>query len=124
MESLDRPVPWFAFAVVVATLAGFVVTSFVEVEPYWVAVAGAVVLSGYSLGHRRARVIGIAKAVDLPFLLFVIGLAVVVRAVVEHGLGAWVTDLAPDTTGLLALLALRRDRGLCWPTSSTTCPRS
>jgi arsenical pump membrane protein len=104
IEPLGRPVPWFGFAVVAATLVGFVVSSFVGVEPYWVAIAGALVLGAYSLRHRRSSVLGIAKAIDVPFLLFVIGLAVVVRAVVDHGFGHWVTDLAPDSTALLALL--------------------
>jgi arsenical pump membrane protein len=105
VEPLDRPAPWFGFSVVAATLGGFAVSSFAGIEPYWVAVAGAVALGGYSLRHRRARPLGIVRAVDVPFLLFVIGLAVVVRAVVEHGLGDWVGDLAPDSSGLIALLA-------------------
>jgi arsenical pump membrane protein len=105
VEPLGRPVPWFGFAVVAATLVGFVATSFVGVEPYWAAIAGAVVLGGYSLVKRRATVVGLARAVDVPFLLFVLGLAVVVRAVVEHGLGDWVGDIAPTSSGLLAMLA-------------------
>jgi arsenical pump membrane protein len=105
LEELGRPVPRFGFCVVAATLIGFVASSFVGIEPYVVAIAGALVLGVYSLAHRRASVVGMATAVDVPFLLFVIGLAVVVRAVVKHGLGDWITRVSPDTTGLLALLA-------------------
>jgi arsenical pump membrane protein len=101
----QQPVPWFGFAVLTGTLAGFVASSFVGVEPYWVAIAGAVVLGAYSVAHRRATLVGMAKAIDVPFLLFVIGLAIVVRAVVKHGLGDEVARLAPDTSGLLAMLA-------------------
>jgi arsenical pump membrane protein len=104
VDPLGRPVPWFGLATVAATLAGFVVSSFAGVEPYWVALAGAVVLGGYSLLRGRATVIGLAAAIDVPFLLVVIGLALVVRAVVEHGLGAWVDAIAPDSSGLAAML--------------------
>src|SRR3954469_1773780 len=103
--SFDRPVPWFGFAVVGATLAGFVVTSLVGVEPYWAAIGGELGLGCYSLARGRSTALGVLGAVDVPFLLFVFGLAVVVRAVVEHGLGDWIADLVPTSSGLLALLA-------------------
>jgi arsenical pump membrane protein len=104
VDPLGRAIPWFGFAVVGATLGGFVVSSFVGIEPYWVALCGAGVLAAYSLANRRVRPLGIARSIDVPFLLFVVGLAVVVRAVVDHGLGGWVGDTAPDSTGLAALL--------------------
>jgi arsenical pump membrane protein len=105
LDPLGRPVPWVGLVVVAATLVAFVVSSFVGVEPYWVAIAGAAVLGCYSLAYRRASLTGMARAVDVPFLLFVLGLAVVVRGVVEHGLGVWITAVAPESTGLVAMLA-------------------
>lgn len=96
--------PVFAIGVLVATLIGFVATSFLGVEPYWVALAGAAVLSAKAMRSRRLRLSGIVAAVDLPFLLFVFGLAVVVRGVVDSGLGRSITGLAPQSAGLLALL--------------------
>ena len=59
-------VPRFAIVVLVATLVGFVVTSFAEVEPFWVAIAGALVLAAYSLAaaarHRRRHRAGDRRA--------------------------------------------------------------
>ena len=105
VESLAGPVPWFGLAVVAATLAGFLISSSAGIEPYWVAIAGAAVLGAHSLAGWRASIAGIAAAVDVPFLLFVIGLAVVVRAVVKHGLGDWITQIAPESSSLVAMLA-------------------
>ena len=45
------------------------------------------------------------KAADLPFLLFVLGLGIVVKAVTDNGLGQALAPLLPSGTGLLALLA-------------------
>ena len=47
---------------------------------------------------------GVARAIDVPFLCFVVGLAVVVRAVVDNGLGDWIDGLLPSDDGLVALL--------------------
>ena len=44
------------------------------------------------------------KATDIPFLCFVFGLAVVVRSVVDSGVGEWVVGLAPTGGNLVALL--------------------
>lgn len=103
---VSEPAQWPVVAVVVlgATLVGFVITSFAEIEPFWVAMAGAAVLAAYSLAKRRATVAGIARASDIPFLCFVLGLAIVVRSVVDSGVGAWVVGLAPNGDDLLALL--------------------
>ena len=76
----------------------------VDIEPFWVALAGAGFLAAYTLGRRRTSLGGIARAVDLPFLCFVLGLAIVVRSVVDGGIGSWVTGLAPGAEGLLSLL--------------------
>lgn len=97
-------VPWFAVGVLTLTLVGFVVTSFVGVEPYWVAIAGAVVLGIHALGRRAITLGAVGRAVDLPFLSFVVGLAVVVRAVVDNGLGDWIDGFLPGGDGLGALL--------------------
>ena len=67
-----------------------VVTSVFGIEPYWAAVGGAVVLGVHALAAGLIRPLGVARAVDVPFLCFVVGLAVVVRAVVDNGLGDWI----------------------------------
>ena len=98
-------VPVFTFAVVGATLAGFVVTSAAGVNPAWAAFAGAAVLAVRALVQRRTTPAGLGRAADVPFLLFVLGLGIVVRAVTGNGLGEALRPLMPGDTTLLALLA-------------------
>ena len=100
----DVEVPGFAVVVLVMTLGGFVVTSVFGIEPYWAAVGGAVVLGVHALAMGLIRPLGVARALDVPFLCFVVGLAVVVRAVVDNGLGDWIDGLLPSDDGLVALL--------------------
>jgi arsenical pump membrane protein len=105
----DRKQPgisWFALVTVVATLAGFVLTSFAGVNPAWAALAGACVLGARELARRRVTVPDLIRAASLPFLLFVLGLGLVVQGVTAHGLGAVVGHLIPDGSALLALLAI------------------
>ncbi|MEU5833511.1 SLC13 family permease [Streptomyces diacarni] len=105
--SLGQPeVPLFPLVTVVCTLAGFVVTSVLGLEPAWAAAAGALVLGARALhrGHTSPR--GLLVAAGLPFLAFVVALAVVVRAVVDNGLADWLGRLVPDGSGLLELLAV------------------
>jgi arsenical pump membrane protein len=97
-----QEMPVFALAVLAATLAGFVVTSWFGIEPVWTALAGALVLAV----RRRTGLVVLARAVNVPFLLFVLALGVVVRAVVDHGLGAAVGHLIPGGSSLPALLAI------------------
>jgi arsenical pump membrane protein len=98
--------PWFAIATVTATLAGFVGASAAGINPAWAAAAGALVLAVRAAWRKRATLGTIVSAADLPFLLFVLALGVVVRAVIDNGLddalGRWI----PHTTGLPELLAL------------------
>ena len=94
--------PRFALAVVTATLLGFGLSSLVGVAPVWFAAAGALVLAA----HQRAPVGEMARAVDPPFLIFVLGLGVVVHAASVHGLSSTVDSLIPSGDGLGALLAV------------------
>lgn len=98
------PTPWLALAVLVATLGGFVVTSLIGVEAYWAAIGGALLLGIHVVGTGRARPLAVGKAVDLPFLCFVVGLAVVVRAAVENGVGDAADALLPTGSSLGSLL--------------------
>jgi arsenical pump membrane protein len=98
--------PRFVLAVLGLTLAGFAATSLFGVDPVWAALAGAAVLAGYSLVRRRSTVPDLARAVHLPFLVFVLALGVVVQAVMVNGLQSWMGRLVPDGTGLLALLGI------------------
>ena len=68
--------------------------------------AGAVALAVPLLRAGRAGAGSVLRAAAVPFLAFVLGLGVVVRAVQDGGLGRLVATLVPDSTGLLALLAI------------------
>ncbi|MEZ0362945.1 SLC13 family permease [Mycobacterium sp. pUA109] len=99
-------VPIFVLVVLALTLAGFAVTEALGVAPAWAALAGAAVLAARSLSRRRSTVIGIVRAANLPFLLFVLALGVVVQAVVINGLGSGMRAVLPSGSGLAALLGI------------------
>ena len=99
-------VPRFALVTVLATLAGFVLASLAGLNPAWAAAAGAVVLAARSLVRGQDRPAGLARALSVPFLVFVLGLGVVVEAVVRNGLGAALARVIPAGSSLPSLLAL------------------
>jgi arsenical pump membrane protein len=99
-------VPRFALVTVLATLAGFVLTSLTGLNPAWAAAAGALVLAAGSLARGQDRAAGVVRAVSVPFLLFVLGLGVVVEAVVRNGLGTVLARVIPAGSSLPSLLAL------------------
>jgi arsenical pump membrane protein len=101
----DTGLPVFTLAVVGLTLAGFAAASAVGVNPAWAACAGAAVLAVRALARRAVTPVALVRAADLPFLLFVLGLGVVVKAVTDHGLGTALAPLLPGGTSLPALLA-------------------
>ncbi len=101
----DTGLPVFTLTVVALTLAGFAAASAAGVNPAWAACAGAAVLAVRALARRAVRPAALVRAADLPFLLFVLGLGVVVKAVTDHGLGSALAPLLPAGTSLPALLA-------------------
>lgn len=103
-EPGERPV--FVLVVLGLTLAGFAVTSFAGLSPAWAALAGAVVLGVRSLAQRRSTIGGIARSLNLPFCVFVLALAVVVKAVMVNGLDTAARDLLPAGSGLTTLLGI------------------
>jgi arsenical pump membrane protein len=98
--------PVFTVTTVVITLAGFAVTSAAGVNPAWAAFAGAAVLAVRALARRRVTVVSLARAADVPFLLFVLSLGIVVRAVTGNGLGGALGQIVPAGTSLPALPAV------------------
>jgi arsenical pump membrane protein len=96
----------FALVVLGATLGGFVLTSAFGANPAWAAGAGAVVLAGRALLRRTTDAVTVVRAADPLFLVFVLALAVVVRAVVDNGLTDGLSTVLPDGTGLAALLGI------------------
>ena len=101
----DTGLPVFTVIVVALTLAGFAGASAAGVNPAWAAFAGAVVLAVRALARRRVTPASLVRAADLPFLLFVLSLGIVVKAVTDNGLGRVMAPLLPGGTSLPALLA-------------------
>lgn len=104
------PAPVFALVVLGLTLVGFVVSSPLHIEPYWAALAGAAVLTGKRLVTRtqatRDELSGLVGAANPWFLLFVVGLAVVVQAAVQHGVADAMRAILPSGEDLAGLLLI------------------
>lgn len=100
-----RP-PVFVLAVVALTLAGFAITEAVGVAPAWAAIAGASVLGIRSLRHRHTTVVDLVRAVNVPFLVFVLALGIVVEAVMLNGVADGMRAVLPSGSSLLALLGI------------------
>jgi arsenical pump membrane protein len=97
----ERPeLPRVALAVVALTLAGFVLSSLIGIAPVWVAAAGAVAM----VVHERPVPKELLGAAEPAFLVFVLGLGVVVSAASRHGLSSAVDSILPHGTALPALL--------------------
>ncbi len=103
-------IPLFALIVLGLTLVGFAASSLVHIAPFWVALAGAAVLAAKRLitqpASRRSELGQLASAANPWFLVFVLSLAIVVQAVVEHGVGDAMRVILPthnDVGGLLVL---------------------
>jgi len=106
-DPAEQPeLPLFALVAVACTLAGFVVTSALGVEPAWAALAGALVLAGRALVRRRATPLSVLRAASPAFLAFVLALGIVVRAVVDNGLAHALRHVLPGGSGLAALLGI------------------
>ncbi|MEU1116398.1 MULTISPECIES: SLC13 family permease [unclassified Streptomyces] len=104
-EATEVPhMPRFALVTVALTLAGFAVASGAGADPAWAAAAGALVLAVRALLRRRTTPVAILRSASVPFLAFVLALGIVVRAVVDNGLGDALGRVLPDGTALPALL--------------------
>ncbi|WP_248861417.1 SLC13 family permease [Streptomyces halobius] len=104
-EAAEPPqIPLFALVTVAATLAGFAVASATGIDPAWAAAAGATVMAARALVRRHTTPAAIIRSASLPFLAFVLALGIVVRAVVDNGLGTALGRVLPDGAGLPALL--------------------
>ncbi len=104
-EPPARP-PVFVLVVVGLTLAGFAVGQSVGVAPAWVALAGASVLAVRSLSRGHTSVVEIVGSASVSFLVFVLGLGVVVHAVMLNGMDTAMSHVLPSGSSLPALLAI------------------
>ncbi|MGH3867368.1 MAG: SLC13 family permease [Pseudonocardiaceae bacterium] len=102
----SKPVLPVVAVVVALTLVGFGLASVAGVNPAWAAAGGATVLAGRALSRRTATVRDLLTAGSVPFLVFVLALGVVVRAVQDNGLGREADRLVPAGSSLPALLAV------------------
>jgi arsenical pump membrane protein len=80
--------------------------SLLGLSPAWAALAGVVVLGVRALARRETSVVRIARAADVPFLVFVLCLGVVVNGLMLHGLESAMHRVLPEGSSLLALLGI------------------
>ena len=103
-------IPKVAVAVLGITLVGFVLCSPLHIESFWAALLGVLLLTAKRLvtasESKASQVLGLLKAANIWFVLFVLSLGVVVRAVVDNGLSETLSHLVPEGTSLLTMLAL------------------
>jgi arsenical pump membrane protein len=102
-----RPrLPRFATAVLALTLVGFALSSLAGIAPVWVAVAGATVISVPALASRTTSPLVLARTVEPGFLVFVLGLGVIVAAASAAGLASGVREVLPIGSSFPDLLAI------------------
>ncbi len=98
--------PRFALVVLALTLAGFAASSLVGIEPVWFAAAGAVAITLPALTRKTAAPMQLGRAVEPGFLIFVLGLGVIVAAASANGLDAAVRAVLPAGGSLPDLFAI------------------
>jgi arsenical pump membrane protein len=103
--TLDGFARFVVGAIATLTIAFFVGSAF-GVAPAWIALGGAVVVAAAALARGRATPSTLLRAAAPGFLVFVVALAVVVQAAVDHGLGDVARDVLPTGDGLVALLGM------------------
>jgi arsenical pump membrane protein len=98
----DAP-PRYALAVLTATVAGFVGTSFAHISPAWAALGGCLLLLAAPSG-RRSSPRELLSAASVGFCAFVLALAILVDGVTRHGLHRLLIHLVPHADTLPALV--------------------
>jgi arsenical pump membrane protein len=99
-----RPLPRLAVVVLGLTLAGFGLSSLLGVAPVWVAAAGAVAITAPALVRGSTTAMRLVHAAEPGFLVFVLGLGVIVATASDRGLGSAVRAVVPGGEGLGDLL--------------------
>jgi arsenical pump membrane protein len=103
-EPAAARLPRRPLVVVSLALIGFALSSPLGLAPVWIAVAAAVVLNLPALVSGRADVIRLIRVSEPGFLIFVLGLGVIVAAAGRHGLGTAVHAVLPSGDSLPDLL--------------------
>jgi arsenical pump membrane protein len=98
--------PRFAVVVLTLTLAGFALSSLVGIQPVWFAAAGAVAITLPALIGKTATPVALVRAAEPGFLIFVLGLGVIVQSASVNGLDTAVQAVLPTGGSLPDLLAI------------------
>jgi arsenical pump membrane protein len=98
--------PRYALAVLVATVASFVIADSSGIALAWAALAGCLALLVPRIARADVRVPKVIAEASPGFCAFVLALAVVVDGVTRHGLEDALRQLTPSGESFLALLAL------------------
>jgi arsenical pump membrane protein len=104
--SRARALPRFPVAVLALTLLGFALSSALSIQPVWIAVAGAVAINLPAVASGRSNPVTLVTACEPGFLIFVLGLGVIVAAASTHGLSTAVRDVLPAGASLGDLLLI------------------
>src|SRR6185436_19202567 len=91
----EQPLPRTALVVLGLTMAGFGLSSVLGVAPVWIAAAGAAAITVPALLSDRTEPGTLLRAAEPGFLVFVLGLGVIVACAAEHGLGDAVRVIVP-----------------------------
>jgi arsenical pump membrane protein len=95
----------YALGVLALTLGGFILSSPLGIAPLWIAVGGAALVVTPSLRRDRLAVARELTVGAQPgFLVFVLGLGMIVRAAADSGLHSIVVSLLPGGSSLADLV--------------------
>ena len=104
--------PRYPLMVLAGTIAGFIVTSAIDVPPAWAAWLGVVVLAIPALRARRTTWWRMVTETSPGFAVFVLALGVIFQGVNAGGVHDALIHLVPTGTDLPALIALALLGGL------------
>jgi arsenical pump membrane protein len=105
-ETAALALPRFALVVLGATLIGFLLSSPLGIEPVFIALAGAAAITLPALARKTATPRALMHAAQPSFLVFVLGLGIIVAAASENGLSTAVHSVLPAGDSLLDLLCI------------------
>ena len=91
---------------ILATLVGLLLSSVLGVQPVWIAIAGAAAITVPAVVRRTATPRALIRALDPAFLVFVLGLGVIVTAASDNGLASAVHTILPYGRSLPDLLGI------------------
>jgi arsenical pump membrane protein len=85
---------------------GFLLSSLLGIAPLWIAAAGAAVITIPAIWRKTVTPRAVVSTVEPAFLIFVLGLGVIVATASDNGLATAVGTVLPDGASLLDLLCI------------------